>query len=52
MTRTHFEQTGQWFQVYDNSRDAVALTPTDILLLRAIETLVCDASLDVRTYIN
>ena len=38
--------------VYDDSRDAVAITPNDILLLRAIEPVACDASLDVRIYIK
>ena len=38
--------------VYDDSRNAVALTPNDILLLRAIDPVTCDASLDIRRYIK
>ena len=36
--------------LYDDARDAHALTPNDILLLRAIEPMTCDASLDIHKY--
>ena len=36
--------------LYDDARDAPALTPNDILLLRAIEPMTCDASLDIHKY--
>ena len=36
--------------VYEDSRDAVAITPNNILLLRAIEPVACDISLDIRRY--
>ena len=36
--------------LYDDARDAPASTPNDILLLRAIEPMTCDAPLDIHKH--